>query len=81
MPQNLIGMQILNFRYANVDFFKTPHIQIRFLGKDPVFKYEFLVLFIYPCIDVDVFDDVLQKAKHRANDASNDVNRPPLVLR
>ena len=41
-------MQILNFRYANVDFFKTPHIQIRFLGKDPVFKYEFLVLFIYP---------------------------------
>ena len=48
MPQNLIGMQILNFRYANVDFFKTPHIQIRFLGKDPVFKYEFLVLFIHP---------------------------------
>ena len=30
-------------------------------------------------IDVDVFDDVLQKAKHRANDASNDVNRPPLL--
>ena len=29
-------------------------------------------------IDVDVFDDVLQNAKHRANDASNDVNRPPL---
>ena len=28
-------------------------------------------------IDVDVFDDVLQNAKHRANDASNDVNRPP----
>ena len=32
-------------------------------------------------IDVDVFDDVLQNAKHRANDASNDVNRPPLVER
>ena len=30
-------------------------------------------------IDVDVFDDVLQNAKHRANDACNDVNRPPLV--
>ena len=29
-------------------------------------------------IDVDVFDDVLQNAKHRAHDASNDVNRPPL---
>ena len=29
--------------------------------------------------DVDVFDDVLQNAKHRAHDASNDVNRPPLV--
>ena len=32
-----------------MDFFKTPHIQIQLLGKDPVFKYEFLVLFIYPC--------------------------------
>ena len=31
-------------------------------------------------IDVDVFDDVLQNAKHRANDASNDVNRPPLYI-
>ena len=29
-------------------------------------------------IDVNVFDDVLQNAKHWANDASNDVNRPPL---
>ena len=29
-------------------------------------------------IDVDVFDDVLWKTKHRANDASNDVNCPPL---
>ena len=28
-------------------------------------------------IDIDVFDDVLQNTKHRANDASNDVNRPP----
>ena len=26
----------------------------------------------------DVFDDVLKNAKHRANDASNDVKRPPL---
>ena len=31
-------------------------------------------------IDVDVFDDVLQNTKHRANDASNDVNRPPLQI-
>ena len=30
-------------------FFKTPHIQIKFLGKDPVFKYDFLVLFSHPC--------------------------------
>ena len=29
-------------------------------------------------IDVNVFDDVLKNAKHRANDASNDANRPPL---
>ena len=32
-------------------------------------------------IDVDVFDDVLQNTKHRAYDASNDVNRPPLRSR
>ena len=38
----------MNFRYANMDFFKTPHIQIRFLWKDPVFKYEYLEIFIYP---------------------------------
>ena len=49
MPENLLGMQISNFRYANMDFFKTPHIQIRFLGENPVFKYEFLVLFSHPC--------------------------------
>ena len=41
-------MQISHIRYTNMDFFKTPHIQIQLLGKDPVFKYEFLVLFIYP---------------------------------
>ena len=28
-------------------------------------------------IVVDVFDDVLQNAKHHANNASNDVNLPP----
>ena len=32
-------------------------------------------------IDVDVFDDVLQNAKHRVYDASKDVNRPPLLAR
>ena len=31
-------------------------------------------------IDLDVFDDVWKKTKHRINDASNDVNRPPLLL-
>ena len=30
-------------------------------------------------IDLNVFDDVLQNTKHRANDASNNVNRPPLA--
>ena len=48
MPENLLCMQLSHIRYANMDFFKTPHIQIQLLGKDPVFKYEFLVLFIYP---------------------------------
>ena len=33
-----------------MDFFKTPHIQIQLPRKDKVFKYEFLVLFIYPCV-------------------------------
>ena len=73
MPQNLIGMQILNFRYANVDFFKTPHIQKRFLGKDPVFKYEFLVLFIYPCDDDDDDDD---NDINDTNDDNDDNQRP-----
>ena len=50
MPENLLCMQLSHIRYANMDFFKTPHIQIQLLGKDPVFKYEFLVLFIYPWI-------------------------------
>ena len=36
--------------------------------------------FFWKNIDVDVLDDVLQNAKHRPNDASNDVNRPPLLL-
>ena len=35
-------------------------------------------MFLKKNIDVDVFDDVLQNTKHRANDAFNDVNRPPL---
>ena len=46
-----------NFRYADIEFyvckydvFKMAHIQIRFLEKDPVFKYVFLVLFSHPCI-------------------------------
>ena len=28
----------------------------------------------------DVFGDVLKKAKHRDSDASNEVNRPPLLV-
>ena len=46
--QNL-GMQISNFRYAKTDFLEMAHIQIWFLGNNPVFKYEFLVLFSHPC--------------------------------
>ena len=30
-------------------------------------------------MDVNVFDDVIQNAKHRANDASSDLTHPPLV--
>ena len=44
ISENLLGMQISNFRYANMDFFKTPHIQIIFLGKEPEFKYELEVV-------------------------------------
>ena len=35
-------------------------------------------MFLKKNIDVDVFDDVLQNSKHRAYDASNDVNHQPL---
>ena len=49
MPENLLSMQISHIRYTNMDFFKTPHIQIQLLGKDQAFKYELFVLFIYPC--------------------------------
>ena len=44
-----------------------------------------LCMFSVQCVSVqvkvvcNVFDDVLQNAKHRTFDASNDVNRPPLV--
>ena len=48
----ILGMQIWNFRYANMDFYKTSHIQIWFLGKDPVFEYEFLVLFSLPPVRI-----------------------------
>ena len=46
----ILGMQISNFRVCKYVVFKTPHIQIRFQGKDPIFKYEFLVLFSHPCL-------------------------------
>ena len=29
MPKNQLGMQISYFRYADMDFFKMPHIQIK----------------------------------------------------
>ena len=59
MPENLLCMQLSHIRYANMDFFKTPHIQIQLLGKDPVFKYEFLVLFIYPCSIAETMSEKL----------------------
>ena len=43
-------MQISNFMVCKYVVFKTPHIQIRFQGKDSIFKYEFLVLFSHPCV-------------------------------
>ena len=48
----ILGIQIWNFRYANMDFYKTSHIKIWFLGKDPVFEYEFLVLFSLPPVRI-----------------------------
>ena len=55
-----LGMQISKFRYADMDFFKTPRIQIWFLGKDLVFKYEFLVPFIYPWNQLNVPNETSQ---------------------
>ena len=62
----ILGMQIWNFRYAIMDFFKTPHIQLWFLGKDPVFKYELLVLFSHPCTVVILSYSILsdESPKH-----------------
>ena len=60
MPENLLSMQISHIRYTNMDFFKTPHIQIQLLGKDPVFKYEFLVLFIYPCAHMNKLSPLIK---------------------
>ena len=48
MLENLLGMQISNFRYANMDFFKRLIFKYNFWEKDPVFKYEFPVLFSHP---------------------------------
>ena len=36
-------------------------------------------MFLKKNVNVDVFDDVLQNAEHRANDASNDVICLPLT--
>ena len=38
-------------------------------------------MFLKKNIDLDVFDDVLQNAKHRENDASNYVIRSPLDMK
>ena len=39
----------------------------------------FCTMFFLKTLSPYVFDDVLQKAKHRTNNASNGVNRPPLL--
>ena len=52
---------------------KTSHKTSHFLLNDAMFQRCF-----EKNIDLDVFDDVWKKPKHRINDASNDVNRPPL---
>ena len=36
-------------------------------------------MFLKKTLPSDVFDNVLQTAKHRTNDASKDVNHPPLL--
>ena len=72
----ILGMQIWNFRYANMDFFKTPHIQIWFLGKDKVFKYEFLVLFSHPCEK----DKLRKKADTCLWRLENEYNSPQKLL-
>ena len=54
---------------------KTSHKTSHFLLNDAMFQRCF-----EKNIDLDVFDDVWKKPKHRINDASNDVNRPPLPV-
>ena len=46
----------------------------RFFFNDAMFWWCF-----WKNIDVNVFDDVLKNRIHRANDATNDVNPPPLL--
>ena len=36
-------------------------------------------MFLKKTLPSDVFDNVLQTAKHRTNDASKDINHPPLL--
>ena len=55
-----------------MDFFKTPDIQIWFLGKDPVFKYKFLVLFSHPCDDVEDNDVGVDDDDNDYNDDDDD---------
>ena len=45
-----------------------------------VFLLKKTVIFLKKTIDINVFNDVLQNAKHQAYDASNDVNRHPRGL-
>ena len=48
-PQKMLG-QLSSLKFFTLDPYFGGMFKTGFLGKDPIFKYEFLVLFIYPYI-------------------------------
>ena len=53
MSEDWLGMQILNFRYANMDFFKTPHLNTIFgRKKNRYANMNFLGLLFTPAAHV-----------------------------
>ena len=64
--------------YSRLHFWLNNQAFVIALNKVPKNRNMFWQCFWKKNIDVDVFDDVLQNSKHRAYDASNDVNHQPL---